>query len=49
VDLALVIEPPSPARMSSPFVPLFRDELRFFVAPLHPWAQLACRRASNRE
>ena len=36
VDVAIVIEPPAPAPDEFTFVPLFRDELRFFVAPLHP-------------
>ena len=40
VDLALVIEPPHGVLEEFTFVPLFRDELRFFVAPLHPWAKL---------
>ena len=38
IDLALVIEPPPPALAEFTFVPLFEDELRFLVAPLHPWA-----------
>lgn len=40
VDLALLIEPPSQVQDEFTFVPLFRDELKFFVAPLHPWAKL---------
>jgi LysR family transcriptional regulator, low CO2-responsive transcriptional regulator len=40
IDLALVIEPPTPALAEFNFVPLFQDELRFLVAPLHPWAKL---------
>jgi DNA-binding transcriptional LysR family regulator len=40
IDLALVIEPPGSALNEVTFVPLFQDELRFLVAPLHPWAKL---------
>lgn len=40
VDLAILIEPPTGVQDEFTFVPLFRDELRFFVAPLHPWAKL---------
>jgi DNA-binding transcriptional LysR family regulator len=40
IDLALIIEPPGPALTEVTFVPLFQDELRFLVAPLHPWAKL---------
>ncbi len=40
VDLALIIEPPGAALADVTFVPLFQDELRFLVAPLHPWAKL---------
>jgi len=40
VDLAVVLEPPAAALGEFTFVPLFQDELRFLVAPLHPWAQL---------
>src|SRR5687767_1442583 len=39
VDLALIIEPPTPALAEHTFIPLFQDELRFLVAPLHPWAK----------
>jgi DNA-binding transcriptional LysR family regulator len=39
VDLALLIEPPGSALAEFTFVPLFQDELRFLVAPLHAWAQ----------
>jgi DNA-binding transcriptional LysR family regulator len=39
IDLALVLEPAT-AQDEFAFVPLFHDELRFFVAPLHPWAKL---------
>jgi LysR family transcriptional regulator, low CO2-responsive transcriptional regulator len=39
IDLALVLEPPNPAMTEFAFVPLFQDELRFVVAPLHPWAK----------
>jgi DNA-binding transcriptional LysR family regulator len=40
IDLALMIEPPAAAMGEFNFVPLFQDELRFLVAPLHPWAKL---------
>jgi DNA-binding transcriptional LysR family regulator len=40
IDLALIIEPPGPTLAEVTFVPLFQDELRFLVAPLHPWAKL---------
>jgi DNA-binding transcriptional LysR family regulator len=40
IDLALMIEPPSAVLAEFAFVPLFQDELRFLVAPLHPWAKL---------
>jgi LysR family transcriptional regulator, low CO2-responsive transcriptional regulator len=40
IDLALMIEPPSTVLSEFAFVPLFQDELRFLVAPLHPWAKL---------
>ena len=40
IDLALIIEPPGQALNEFTFVPLFQDELRFLVAPLHPWAKL---------
>ena len=40
IDLALIIEPQSGAVGEFNFVPLFSDELRFLVAPLHPWAKL---------
>ncbi|HZP58689.1 MAG TPA: LysR family transcriptional regulator [Opitutaceae bacterium] len=40
IDLALVLEPPPTIHDEFTFVPLFQDELRFFVAPLHPWARL---------
>ena len=39
VDLALVLEPPASALGEFTFVQLFQDELRFLVAPLHPWAR----------
>lgn len=39
IDLALVVEPPTPVLAEFNFVPLFQDELRFLVAPLHPWAK----------
>ena len=39
IDLALVLEPPAQAMTEFTFVPLFQDELRFVVAPLHPWAK----------
>lgn len=40
VDLAIVLEPPSQAMLEFAFVPLFQDELRFVVAPLHAWAKI---------
>jgi LysR family transcriptional regulator, low CO2-responsive transcriptional regulator len=40
VDLAFLLEPHSAISEDLVFVPLFEDELRFFVAPQHPWAQL---------
>jgi DNA-binding transcriptional LysR family regulator len=40
IDLAIVLEPPPQALLEFAFVPLFQDELRFVVAPLHPWAKL---------
>jgi DNA-binding transcriptional LysR family regulator len=40
VDLSLILEPATGAQDEFVFVPLFYDELRFFVAPLHPWAKL---------
>src|SRR5207249_2521429 len=39
IDLALILEPPPPALAEFTCVPLFQDELRFLVAPLHPWAK----------
>ena len=40
IDLAIMIEPPAPALAEFTFVPLFQDELRFLVSPLHSWAKL---------
>lgn len=37
IDLALMLEPDS--RKDLVFTPLFVDEMRFLVAPTHPWAQ----------
>ncbi len=37
IDLAIMLEPVGTTEFS--FVPLFDDELRFLVAPLHPWAR----------
>lgn len=37
IDLAIMLEPPGMADLT--FIPLFQDELRFTVAPLHPWAR----------
>jgi len=37
VDLALALEPPEEDRIT--FRPLFSDELKFIVSPLHPWAK----------
>ena len=39
VDLAILLEPPRQGDLN--FIPLFQDELRFVVAPLHPWAGLS--------
>ncbi|HEX3731171.1 MAG TPA: LysR family transcriptional regulator [Opitutaceae bacterium] len=39
VDLALALQPATAAQNEFVFVPLFQDELRFFVAPRHPWAR----------
>jgi DNA-binding transcriptional LysR family regulator len=39
IDLAIIIEPPASTLSEFVFVPLFQDELRFLVSPLHPWAQ----------
>lgn len=39
IDLALVLEPPAQSLAEFTFVPLFQDELRFIVAPLHAWAK----------
>ena len=36
IDLALAMEPRQPGQLE--FRPLFKDELRFLVGPLHPWA-----------
>ncbi len=40
IDLAIVLEPPAQSLTEFAFVPLFEDELRFVVAPLHPWAAM---------
>jgi len=40
VDLALILEPAAGMQDEFTFVPLFHDELRFFVAAQHPWAKL---------
>lgn len=37
IDLAIALEPPAEAQFA--FEPLFTDELKFIVSPLHPWAQ----------
>ena len=37
IDLALALEPHNPGQLQ--FRPLFNDELRFLVSPLHPWAK----------
>ena len=39
IDLAIVIESPGKSLTEFTFVPLFEDELRFLIAPLHPWAK----------
>src|SRR5688500_16157607 len=41
IDLAIVLEPPMQTMAEYTFVPLFQDELRFVVAPLHPWAGMS--------
>lgn len=38
IDLAIML--PVPGQTDLEFVPLFSDELRFLVSPMHPWAQL---------
>jgi DNA-binding transcriptional LysR family regulator len=40
VDLAILLEPMGGSSDDLVFVPLFEDELKFFVAPQHPWARL---------
>jgi DNA-binding transcriptional LysR family regulator len=40
VDLAILLEPLGGPADDLIFVPLFEDELLFFVAPQHPWARL---------
>ena len=37
IDLALALEPQGETQLE--FRPLFTDELRFLVSPLHPWAR----------
>jgi DNA-binding transcriptional LysR family regulator len=37
IDLALMLEPEGKKELT--FVPLFSDEMRFLVAPAHPWAR----------
>jgi Transcriptional regulator len=37
IDLAIMLEPVGQGEFT--FVPLFEDELKFLVAPLHPWAR----------
>jgi DNA-binding transcriptional LysR family regulator len=37
IDLALALEPRHAEQLE--FRPLFKDELRFLVSPLHPWAR----------
>ena len=51
VDLAFVQEPPEASLGEFAFLPLFQDELRFFVSPLHAWAKAgrAPREAIERE
>jgi DNA-binding transcriptional LysR family regulator len=41
VDVAVMLDLFPAAQSEFAFTPLFNDELRFFVAPLHPWASLA--------
>ncbi len=40
IDLAFLLEPRPELSEDLVFVPLFDDELLFFVAPQHPWAHL---------
>ncbi|PTY02435.1 LysR family transcriptional regulator [Opitutaceae bacterium EW11] len=37
VDLAFMLQPDGESKLN--FVPLFEDELRFLVSPVHPWAK----------
>jgi DNA-binding transcriptional LysR family regulator len=37
IDLALMLEPEGKKELT--FVPLFADEMRFLLAPAHPWAR----------
>lgn len=37
VDLAIMLEPEDKRELA--FVPLFEDEMRFLLAPVHPWAK----------
>ena len=39
VDLAIILQPPTGLREFT-FLPLFQDDLRFVVAPGHPWVEL---------
>jgi DNA-binding transcriptional LysR family regulator len=42
IDLAIILEPPGKGGSAEiTFVPLFDDELRFVVSPLHAWANLS--------
>ncbi|OHE82595.1 MAG: LysR family transcriptional regulator, partial [Verrucomicrobia bacterium RIFCSPLOWO2_12_FULL_64_8] len=38
IDLSLMLAAPGQADLA--FVPLFEDELKFLVSPMHPWARL---------
>ncbi len=39
IDLSIAMEPPASSASEFTFIPLFSDELRFLVSPLHPWAK----------
>ena len=45
IDLALMLEPAD--RRELAFVPLFEDEMRFLLAPVHPWARAGRMQRTN--
>jgi DNA-binding transcriptional LysR family regulator len=48
IDLALMLEPAAQKELT--FVPLFEDEMRFLLAPVHPWVKAGrAQRASFEE